>query len=134
MPLFQTLWCGCYATLFPWQRMTQFFGTPSEIDVYPLGYVHTKLYTFGQFCPNIMKIGCYLPRYLFYIGATGSPGASGARGAPGSPGPPGLPGTGKLGKYSQNCIQHIDTWVCYLTKIQNQMYQMHEFWLCIFYV
>ena len=52
------------ATLFPWQRMTQFFGTPSKIIVYPLGYVHAKLYAFCRFCPNIMKIGCYLPRYI----------------------------------------------------------------------
>ncbi len=39
------------ATLFPWQRMTQFFGTPSKITVYPLGYVHATLIRFLPLLP-----------------------------------------------------------------------------------
>ncbi len=39
------------------------------ISVYPLGYVHTKLYIFCKSCPNIIKIGCYLPRY--WVGGNG---------------------------------------------------------------
>ncbi len=48
--------CGCYATLFPWQRKVSRIRTISEIDRGLHGNNHGNRHSFIQICSFPMKI------------------------------------------------------------------------------